>query len=410
MERSQHKRKANIDKSVDITAGDDTSLRQVRPSSIALLKDMLLKEAMSKEFVPVDVSVESSKSQSWSEVIRGPMPYAVRRDESFEHTRPAFPRQIVDMASFSADTSFDNIPPSPFTSLSNARVLHHRPSSGMQLLRSATSLWTFIIILASIFPTAQASPLPYAEGSLSTVPGTPIGLYFACAVPVAVGIIGYPLTLSYKLFGSSWRNCLGVLSLMASIVWTCLVHWDKAPDLRKFVLALCHGLIYNFTLQLCMSRRGKLLPEAWAINLGFPLAALLLRFLDTLLKVAPNGEEMPALPSSITDLIWSGFLRWATSPLQFTSWAILVKVAFYTCDVIINRHDPQPPTTLWGRFVKRIACSAEELPGRFLRTNQEGRANQGAAIANGHHAGVPDNGVELDNLSPDLTPAQTAVE
>ncbi|GAB7327322.1 hypothetical protein MBLNU13_g11199t1 [Cladosporium sp. NU13] len=415
-ERSLYKRKANPDKPADITACDDTSLRKVWPSITSVLfpflEDIFLNDALPKEVAPVDVFGESPKSQPWSETRRDLMRSAVGRYEPLKHNRPAFPRTTVDTASFSVDPSFDNIPPSPFTSLSNVKVINRRPSTStsMQLLRSATRLWAFIIALASIPSKALASPLPYAEGSLSIVPGTPIGLYVACTIPVAAGIIGCSLTWKHGLFNSSWRDCLGMLSLMASIVWTCLVHWDKAPDFRKVVLASCHGLIYNFTLQLCMSRYGRLLPEAWAINCGFPLVALLLRFLDTLLIVAPNGEEAPTVPSSITDLIWSGFLRWATSPLHFTSWAILVKVAFYTCDAVINRHNPSPPTTLWGRFVVRIACSMEKLRGRFRRANSEGHTDQGTVTANAHHAGVADNDIALNNMSQHLTSDQPAVE
>jgi hypothetical protein len=141
-----------------------------------------------------------------------------------------------------------------------------------------------------------------------------------------------------------------------------------------------------------------LLSEAWAINVGFPVAALLLDFLDTLLV----GQEPATMPSSVADLVWSGFLRWATSPLHFTLWAIMVKVAFYTCDVVVNRHTLPTPNTLLGRCAVRIALSVEKFYGRVFPTAQQHRTDQGRITANRHNTVIGDGDVELGGMRPDM--------
>lgn len=384
----------------DITACGETILGEASlPSTSALLPlldDISGVDVLSSEIMPIDATSEPSMTQPCSEAKRSLFRRALGLCNPFKRERPKFPRKIIDMVSYFLGTSFGTILLSSLTLLENARVIHRRQSTGKRSLRSLPSPLPFIVVLASVVSAATASPLHNAEGSLSTTPATSTGLYFAWGIPIGTGIIVCCVTWRHRFVNSSWRNCLGVLSLMASILWTCFVHWDTAPRFRYVVLACCHGLIYNFTLQLCVSSQFRiLLPEAWAINVGFPVAALLVDFLGSLLV----GQEPATMPSSVTDLIRSGFLHWATSPLQFTSWAILVKVAFYTCEAVIGRHTPPAPNTLLGRGAVRIAFYVERLYGRICTTIQQHHPGQGRITANGHNAAVGDGDMELGDMA-----------
>jgi hypothetical protein len=277
-----------------------------------------------------------------------------------------------------------------------------------------------------MFRSTMAFPVQDADGSLSTASGTPILLYVACAVTVGTGILGFCLTRKHESYNLSWRNCLGALSLMASVVWACLDHWNKAPDFRMFVLAFGHALIYNFTLQSCYSEKGRfLLPESRAIVFGFPAAALLLDSLESLRVVAPTDQEAVTAPTNIVNSIASYMLRWMRSPLEFTTWVILVKVTFHAYDALVYRHVQPHPTTLLGRLAVRVASTVEASSARlFLAlqkhcpapivtlvrkchavlypTSQEQHAEEGMNATDGLDAGMGtnDNSISLNEQAP----------
>jgi hypothetical protein len=169
---------------------------------------------------------------------------------------------------------------------------------------------------------------------------------------------------------------------------------DEASNSRTFLLALCWGLVPNFILQLCIGgSSGRLLWEViGAILAGFSVVALLLKSLFS---------ERAIVPSTFSDMVSTGYNQVKESPLELTTWAILVKVAFYTCEVIQRWHAPRLSDVFqrWGRGL----TSTGSFPGFTFRRSpgsQSQRVVAGRDVADERNIGVGSSDHALQDVPP----------
>ena len=323
---------------------------------------------------PVDLPVESPGPSSFSRRIRDTFASAVS-----SHHPPH--RQLTAKIPMSA---------------SYFKEIFDAARSSLSLLsKSITHPLAFSLALAALPSSATALPSQDTRGSTPTAPGYPRAFEIACAVPLVTGVIGWCLTYHNRFTNSNWCTLLGCLSLMASILWT-FMDADKSSNSRTFLLALCWGLVPNFILQLCIGgSSGRLLWEViGAILAGFSVVALLLKSLFS---------ERATVPSTFSGMVSTGYNQVKESPLELTTWAILVKVAFYTCDAVQRWHAPR-----LSDVFQRWRCGWTSI-GFFPRfTFRRSPGSQGRGVVAGRDVADERNiGVESsDHALQDVPPRQ----